>query len=1290
MIFTLMPMNILAAGESAFKDITGSEYYAESAEKLSELGILAGYEDGTYGAEKTITRAEMAAIVCRILGKEADAEKAKGKTEFDDVAAAHWASGYINIATEEGIINGDGDGKFRPEDDVKYEEAIKMIVCTLGYKVEPASDAANWSKPYIEIADMNGITKNLKGTKGTPANRGDIAVMSYSGILAVVPASVAPATPVASVKEGEYKTTQKVKLTTTTKGAAIYYTTDGKTPTVKSTKYTKEISIGKNTTLKAIAVKDGTFFSEVMTVKYTFKKATGGGGGGGGYSSPVLRTANILVDNAANNGEKVKPGNTLTISVTDSGVTGYTVKWNVGGVVTEDDTYTVTNFDSGKTIKAEVTKGGTTITTPSVSVEEKITINLEAAAPSTGTLPSDPVVVSQAASYYNAAGEPTTIEAGSTVEFNIEAENYDMVTDTERIADTLTTAMTDKINEVMQTSGGNVTAQELENAFNFITVDAALQVTAPEATTAEEIHPVGDVILTFTAEQLGITLADGESLSDHYIVAYHENKKGQTETQIAEIVTDAIGTEYAQFKFNGLSIIWLGNCPPATVTFNTDGGTAIESQKVKFGGLVNTSLFENPTKNGYIFCGWNYDLAHLYIIQDLEVIAQWIEGTYLPASQFEGSWNVANGTEDFAVETKDGSVKITANPEIVYDEGISYSVTVSPYDGAVSYAVSASAEGAMALDEYQSVDNILKVTADVTDENGVIPGKTDAYIKWVDAEENVLALQAISITVDDGTGVAETMIYTADVNRGIGTFEAYLIDKDGSAEALEDYVAFINTYLSGTYKGYTLDTYASWDEYRINYDYSGYDTIKWVFTPFEGESFNSYSTKDFRYEYYSSDTWNEVNITPTITKSGENLIIEASLDISSLTAIGDVYLYGTIVADGKEQDISCDFWSYGTQEETQYVEATTWAEVLSYLNSGIAYSINYSGSEDVVIDSYVAIPANCDVSMYDTNVTIANGGTLMVMGQGSDYAAYFHAKNIVVQSGGTIATNSREESGSYTHAGVSVKNSIIFESGASLTIPTLGFLSFGGNTEWDSETQTSKNVATLTINTGVNVSVQQVLMINSFAEVNINSDISMNSTDWGNLYIRDNDAINIGGVITTAGNAYLELDGDVTIAETGGITINCTNRNRENEINGPLYNNGIINVNSGKLMLRNTGFASHNYGTISVASDSTIYLPGTKLINGGIINGNGVFECTLGDDYTTYDSGTEYVEVDNDEYYDAEKNERVYKLIDYSRYKFVRDPEATVDTTLYKGEIINEGTGSTANTVTVNTEEFPE
>lgn len=279
MLLTFVPLNVFAVGNDdlVFKDVKASDYYAQAVIILEELGIVSGYPDGTYRAEKTITRAEMATIVCRIIDKEELAKNAKGETIFDDVASDHWASGYINVATNYGIISGDGDGKFRPEDDVKFEESVKMVVCALGYADEVEVDPDDWSRAYFEIADDKGITTDLHGNKGEAATRGDIAVMSYNGMMTASQSSESPAIPIASLKAGVYRGTQEVELSSLTDGATIYYTTDGTMPTVESTKYEKAISVKKTCTIKAIAVKDGIVSNDVLSVDYTIRKAISGG-----------------------------------------------------------------------------------------------------------------------------------------------------------------------------------------------------------------------------------------------------------------------------------------------------------------------------------------------------------------------------------------------------------------------------------------------------------------------------------------------------------------------------------------------------------------------------------------------------------------------------------------------------------------------------------------------------------------------------------------------------------------------------------------------------------------------------------------------------------------------------------------------------------------------------------------------------------------------------------------------------------------------------------------------------
>ncbi len=262
MVLTLMPLSGMAAKATVFFDMQASDYYADAAAALAQLDVLDGYPDGTFGADKNVTRAEMAAIVCRMIEKENDAEDEKGATAFEDVSAYHWASGYINVASADGIINGDGNGKFRPEDSVKYEEAIKMVVCALGYAENIKVDPNDWSKAYLNLAEEKGISDALRGSKGKAASRGDIAVMAYNGLTADLVA------PTPSLSAGTYKGTQIVKLNTTTENVDIYYTVDGSTPTINSIKYKNDVTIPQTSVLQAIAVKDGVLVSDVMRTEY--------------------------------------------------------------------------------------------------------------------------------------------------------------------------------------------------------------------------------------------------------------------------------------------------------------------------------------------------------------------------------------------------------------------------------------------------------------------------------------------------------------------------------------------------------------------------------------------------------------------------------------------------------------------------------------------------------------------------------------------------------------------------------------------------------------------------------------------------------------------------------------------------------------------------------------------------------------------------------------------------------------------------------------------------------------
>ncbi|WP_066633967.1 S-layer homology domain-containing protein [Desulfolucanica intricata] len=167
-----------AASAGVGDDVKGTKY-EEPINKLAALGIATGYEDGSIQPEKTITRAEFAAIVVRELNLGDNFTAAD--TKFTDVSAdSHWAGGYINVAVGQGILKGYPDGTFKPDAPVTYAEAATMLVRMLGYS--PAVDENNWPASYISRAASIGITNGVRVSANDAALRGDVMMMAANSL----------------------------------------------------------------------------------------------------------------------------------------------------------------------------------------------------------------------------------------------------------------------------------------------------------------------------------------------------------------------------------------------------------------------------------------------------------------------------------------------------------------------------------------------------------------------------------------------------------------------------------------------------------------------------------------------------------------------------------------------------------------------------------------------------------------------------------------------------------------------------------------------------------------------------------------------------------------------------------------------------------------------------------------------------------------------------------------------------------------------------------------------------
>jgi len=146
--------------------------------KLNYAGVLKGYTDGSFKPAKEVTRAEFAKIAVMAMGyTEEQVKLYNGTTAFKDIPADHWASGYINLAVDKGIIKGYPDGTFRANHNVKVSEALTVFVNGLKINVA-ASNSSLWYQPYLLEANKVGIydtteTATANATRETIAKFAD-------------------------------------------------------------------------------------------------------------------------------------------------------------------------------------------------------------------------------------------------------------------------------------------------------------------------------------------------------------------------------------------------------------------------------------------------------------------------------------------------------------------------------------------------------------------------------------------------------------------------------------------------------------------------------------------------------------------------------------------------------------------------------------------------------------------------------------------------------------------------------------------------------------------------------------------------------------------------------------------------------------------------------------------------------------------------------------------------------------------------------------------------------------
>ena len=180
---------------AAFTDQSDIAVDSDVVDTLVALGVINGYEDGSFRPDDTVTRAEMAKMIYTIRTGRSDASAYNDDaTSFTDIGS-HWARGYIKYCQSLGIIAGKSATIFDPDATVTTQEAAKMLLVTLGYNADRVGlVGAGWGAKTIALADENGLLDevNCGTTQGMP--RQYAAQLMYNTIFA----------PIVVLRDGEY------------------------------------------------------------------------------------------------------------------------------------------------------------------------------------------------------------------------------------------------------------------------------------------------------------------------------------------------------------------------------------------------------------------------------------------------------------------------------------------------------------------------------------------------------------------------------------------------------------------------------------------------------------------------------------------------------------------------------------------------------------------------------------------------------------------------------------------------------------------------------------------------------------------------------------------------------------------------------------------------------------------------------------------------------------------------------------------------------------------------------
>lgn len=176
--------DIVDTKSTAFSDVDSDNQYYEAIVYLAKEGVIAGYPDGSFKPNKTVSRVEALKFIFEGI-KESVSD---GNLPFPDVSENEWYGKYLYTAFNRGVVNGYPDGTFKPSNTVNKAEFYKILFNGMGVDINPRVaekpfedvERDDWFAPYIAYAKELGITEDVSKIRPSQGmTRGEVAYAIY-------------------------------------------------------------------------------------------------------------------------------------------------------------------------------------------------------------------------------------------------------------------------------------------------------------------------------------------------------------------------------------------------------------------------------------------------------------------------------------------------------------------------------------------------------------------------------------------------------------------------------------------------------------------------------------------------------------------------------------------------------------------------------------------------------------------------------------------------------------------------------------------------------------------------------------------------------------------------------------------------------------------------------------------------------------------------------------------------------------------------------------------------------